>query len=141
LSYYVEAPSVLRALRLFATDPFHVLGLRLEDCKLGAYAHWFPLTSNIVGTVQKEFYDYSTQRGQLELDSHPHHPRADELYQYLIHNLIPNELQQNLPGSLGMEQKRSKTAELAWAAFIALQPSGDLRNGALQKLLGFGWGF
>ncbi len=138
---------------LFATDeivfeylnfnkaPFHVLGLRLEDSKLGAYAHWFPLTSNIVGTVQKEFYDYSTQGGQLELDSHPHHPRANVLYQYLTHNLIPNELQESLPGSLGMQQRRSKRAELAWAAFIALQPSGDLRSGALQKLLGFGWGF
>jgi hypothetical protein len=38
------------------------MGLRLEDCKLGASAHWFLLTSNIKGTVQKEFYDSSTQR-------------------------------------------------------------------------------
>ena len=134
---------------LFATDeivfeylnfnkaPFHVLGLRLEDCKLGAYVHWRPFTSEIVGTVQQEFYDYSTMRGQLELDNDPNHPRVNKLYQYLIHNLIPNELQQRLPGKLGLQQRFSKEAELLWAAFIALQQPGDLRSGALQKLARF----
>ena len=53
---------------LFATDkivfnylrfnkaPQHVLGLRLEDSKLGAYAHWKAFTSDLVGPVKK-FYD------------------------------------------------------------------------------------
>ena len=138
---------------LFATDeivffyldfnkaPFHVLGLRLEDSKLGTYAHWFPLTSDIVGPVQKEFYDYSTERGQLELDSNPNDPRVRKLYENLIHNIRPNELQERLPGKLGVLQALSKRAHLAWAEFIALQPPPTLQSGDLHKLLGFGWGF
>ncbi len=140
---------------LFATDevvfnylnfnkaPFHVLGLRLEDSKLGAYAHWAPFTSDFVGPVQKEFYDYSTENGQLELDSNPNDPRVKDLYQNLIHNIRPNELQERLPGKLGLQQELSKLAHLVWNEFIQLQqpsnsqPSRDL----LQKLLSFGWGF
>ncbi|MBV9269361.1 MAG: sulfatase-like hydrolase/transferase [Acidobacteriaceae bacterium] len=140
---------------LFATDevvfeylnfnkaPFHVLGLRLEDSKLGAYAHWLPLTSQVVGPVQKEFYDYSTERGRLELDSDPNDPRVHDLYENLIHNIVPNELQERLPGNLGAEQTKSKRAELLWAALIAAQqPSNSNSSRALlQKLLGFGWEF
>jgi uncharacterized sulfatase len=138
---------------LFATDeivfdylnfnkaPLHVVGLRLEDSKLGIYAHWLPLTSQIVGPVQKEFYDYSTKHGQLELDSNPNHPRVRGLYQQLIHNIIPHELQERLPGRLGIQQALSKRAELVWAQLIALQQPSTFPSGALQKLLGFGWGF
>ncbi|HEX4164894.1 MAG TPA: sulfatase-like hydrolase/transferase [Bryobacteraceae bacterium] len=138
---------------LFATDeivfeylnfnkaPFHVVGMRLEDSKLGTYAHWLPLTSQMVGNVQKEFYDYSTKRGQLELDNDPNDPRVLALYENLIHNLIPNELQERLPGSLGVQQAVSKRAELIWAAFIASQQPSSLTGGGLHKLLGYGWGF
>ena len=138
---------------LFATDeivfnylnfnkaPLHVLGLRLEDSKLGAYAHWLPLTSRILGPVQKEFYDYSTERGQLELDSNPNDPRVNDLYDNLIHNIVPNELRERLPGRLGVQQALSKRAHLIWAEFIALQQPSTLQRGDLHKLLGFGWEF
>ena len=137
---------------LFATDevvfeylnfnkaPFHVVGLRLEDSKLGTYAHWKPLTSEFVGPVQKEFYDYSTEGGQLELDSNPNDPRVRALYRNLIHNIIPNELQEKLPGALGVAQALSKEAHLAWALFIELhQPTSPRED--LQRLLSYGWGF
>ena len=138
---------------LFATDevvfnylnfnkaPLHVLGLRLEDSKLGAYAHWFPLTSQFVGPVQKEFYDYSTERGQLELDNNPNDSRVNALYENLVHNIVPNELQQTLPGTLGVQQALSKKAHLIWDEFIKLQQPSTLRDGDLHKLLGFGWEF
>lgn len=138
---------------LFATDeivfdylnfnkaPLHVLGLRLEDSKLGAYAHWAPLTSQILPRVQKEFYDYSTARGQLELDSTPGDPRVKALYANLIQNLVPNELQERLPGTLGVQQQLSKRAELIWFEFIKLQQPSTLKLGDLHKLLGFGWEF
>ncbi len=138
---------------LFATDeivfnylnfnkaPLHVLGLRLEDSKLGAYAHWLPLTSRIVGPVQKEFYDYSTERGQLELDSDPNDPRANDLYENLIHNIVPHELRERLPGTLGIQQALSKRAHLIWDEFIALQQPSTFQRGDLHNLLGFGWEF
>jgi len=138
---------------LFATDeivfnylnfnkaPFHVLGLRMEDSKLGAYAHWAPFTSDFVGPVQKEFYDYSTQDGQLELDNNPNDPRVKDLYQNLIHNIRPNELQERLPGRLGLQQQLSKAEHLIWNEFIALQQPSTFQRGDLHKLLGFGWEF
>ncbi|MBV9502277.1 MAG: sulfatase-like hydrolase/transferase [Acidobacteriaceae bacterium] len=127
----------------FNKSPFHVLGLRLEESKLGAYAHWFPLTSRIVGPVQKEFYDYSSERGFLELDSDPNDPRVHDLYQNLIHNIVPNELQERLPGALGVAQAISKRAHLAWSAFIAAQQPSNSQSSRdlLQKLLSYGWGF
>ncbi|MBV8892875.1 MAG: sulfatase-like hydrolase/transferase [Acidobacteria bacterium] len=127
----------------FNKSPFHVLGLRLEESKLGAYAHWFPLTSRIVGPVQKEFYDYSSERGFLELDSDPNDPRVHDLYQNLIHNIVPNELQERLPGALGVAQALSKKAHLAWSAFIAAQQPSNSQSSRdlLQKLLSYGWGF
>jgi arylsulfatase A-like enzyme len=137
---------------LFATDevvfeylnfnkaPFHVVGLRLEDSKLGTYVHWKPLTSEFVGRVQKEFYDYSTESGRLELDSNPNDPRVNNLYENLIHNIIPNELQERLPGALGVAQALSKKAHLAWALLIELhQPTSPRED--LQRLLSYGWGF
>jgi arylsulfatase A-like enzyme len=137
---------------LFATDdmvfnylnfnkaPLHVMGLRLEDSKLGTYSHWLPLTSRVVGPVQKEFYDYSTEGGQLELDSNPNDLRVNRLYQNLIHNIVPNELRERLPGKLGVQQALSKRAHLIWDEFIALQSSSGVKDD-LHKLLGFGWEF
>lgn len=137
---------------LFATDevvfeylnfnkaPFHVLGLRLEDSKLGTYVHWKPLTSDFVGPVQKEFYDYSTEGGLLELNSDPNDPRVRELYRKLVRDIVPNELQQPLPGALRIAQLLSKEAHLAWSLFIeAHQPTSPRED--LQRLLSFGWGF
>ncbi len=136
---------------LFATDeivpahyiynraPTHVLGVRTEDTKLGVYAKWPPLTSQIIpGTVEFEFYDYSTARGQLELDSHPRDPRVRPAYENLLHNIIPNELQERLPGKLGLEQQGSKFAHLLYRDFIALQGADIWKNGGLQTILGYG---
>ena len=60
---------------------------------------------------------------------------------YLINNIVPNELQARLPGTLGVQQALSKRAELLWAEFIALQPPPTWQGGGLHKLLGYGWDF
>src|SRR4051794_39050326 len=40
--------------------------------KLGIYANWYQVSSKIdPASTQIEFYDYSTTRGQLELDNTP----------------------------------------------------------------------
>jgi uncharacterized sulfatase len=124
----------------FNNAPLHVVGLRTKDTKLGVYAKWIPLTSRIIqSSIELEFYDLSTTRGQLELDNTASSdPRVPEMVQHLLNDLIPNELQQPLPGTLRLEQLGSRFFHLLFMEIIALQPSGVWRDGGLQKLLGFG---
>jgi uncharacterized sulfatase len=127
----------------FNLSPTHILGLRTEDTKLGVYSKWIPLTSNIIPSSKElEFYDYSTTNGQLELDNlehtHPGDPRIHSMAQYLLDNLVPNELQEPLPGALRVVQDASKLAHLAYRQLIALEGSDVWRNGGIQTLLGYG---
>jgi uncharacterized sulfatase len=127
----------------FNEAPTHVLGLRTEDTKLGLYAKWVPLTSRIISpSIELEFYDYSTTRGQLELDSTANSDsRVTNMVEELLNNLVPNEMEQRLPGRLGVQQELSKVAHLAFRELIALQPAGVWQRGGLRKLLGFGGDF
>ena len=61
--------------------------------------------------------------------------------QEFLNNLLPNELQQKLPGALGVQQELSKIAHLAFREFVALQQPGVWKNGALRSLLGMGGEF
>ena len=124
----------------FNNAPTHVLGLRTKDTKLGVYAKWIPLTSRIIQpSIELEFYDLSTTRGQLELDNTASSDsRVPDMVQQLLEDLVPNELQQPLPGILRLEQLGSRSVHLLFREFIALQPSGVWRDGGLQTLLGFG---
>ncbi len=139
---------------LFATDevipgyfnfnkaPTHVLGLRTEDTKLGLYAKWHPLTAQIINpSIELEFYDYSTTKGQLELENRSDDPRARAMKRELLNNLLANELQQKLPGALGVQQELSKVAHLAFREFVQLQQPGVWMKGGLRSLLGMGGEF
>ena len=139
---------------LFATDevipgyfnfnkaPTHVLGLRTEDTKLGLYAKWHPLSAQIINpSIELEFYDYSTTKGQLELENRSDDPRARAMKRELLNNLLPNELQQKLPGALGAQQELSKVAHLAFREFVQLQQPGVWMKGGLRSLLGMGGEF
>jgi arylsulfatase A-like enzyme len=124
----------------FNRSPLHILGLRTEDTKLGVYAGWLALTSQIIQpSIELEFYDYSTTNGKLELDNTAKNDsRVNRMVQRLLDHIVPHELQEPLPGSLRLQQEASKIAHLAYREFIALQPSGTWRDGGLQKLLGYG---
>ena len=127
----------------FNRSPTHILGLRTEDTKLGVYSKWIPLTSTIIPSSKElEFYDYSTTDGQLELDnlaySHPDDPRIHSMAQYLLNHLVPNELQEALPGALRVVQQASKHAHLVYRNAIALEGSNVWNNGGLQTILGYG---
>jgi hypothetical protein len=127
----------------FNRSPTHILGLRTEDTKLGVYSKWVPLTSHIIRPSKElEFYDYSTTDGQLELDNlvvtNPGDPRIQSMAQHLLNDLVPNELQEPLPGALRVVQEASKLAHLAYRELIALKGSDVWRNGGLQTLLGYG---
>jgi hypothetical protein len=126
----------------FNRSPTHILGLRTEDTELGVYSKWVPLTSHIIQPSKElEFYDYSTTDGQLELNNlpftDPADPRIQSMARHLLNDLIPNELQEPLPGALGVVQEASKIAHLAYRELIALQGSGIWNNGGTQTLLGY----
>jgi uncharacterized sulfatase len=127
----------------FNRAPLNVLGLRTDDTKLGVYTKWAPLTSMIVpSSIELEFYDYSTKDGRLELDNTAAtDPRAKAMEANLLNNLLPNELQQPLPGDLGVAQQASKAVHLAYRDFIFIQPTLAWAKGALQSLLGYGLEF
>ena len=136
---------------LFATDeiapgyynylnaPTHILGLRTAETKLGAYADWIPLSSTIdQRSKELEFYDYSTTDGQLELDNKPADPRAMAMFQELLNEIIPNEMQQPLPPPLRAQQLASKAAHMAYRAIIEHEPPDTWKNGGLTSILGYG---
>ena len=141
---------------LFATDeiipnffnfnkaPTHVLGLRKEDSKLGVYDKWIPPSSHIIPkSIELEYYDYTTMRGQLELDNIARHdPRAYNESQTLLNEIVPQELQELLPPPLRAQQAASKLAHLLYRELIALKPSGDWsKPNSLTKILGYGGDF
>ena len=127
----------------FNAAPTHILGVRTQDTKLGLYARWTPLTSRIVNSsIHLEFYDYSTSRGKLELDSTADtDSRVAGMVQSLLNDIIPNQLQQPLPGRLRLQQEGSKLKHLIFREYIALQPPPSWQGGGLQSLLGYGRDF
>ena len=124
----------------FDIAPTHILGVRTQDTKLGLYARWIPLTSRIVNpSIELEFYDYSTSRGKLELDNTADtDSRVPGMVQELLNNIIPNQLQQPLPGKLRLQQEGAKLKHLIFREYIALQPPPSWQGGGLQSLLGYG---
>ncbi|MCU1293798.1 MAG: Choline-sulfatase, partial [Bryobacterales bacterium] len=120
--------------------PTHIVGLRMEDTKLGAYADWYTATTKIrPDSAALEFYDYSTPEGKLELmNTAGSDARASSMFQTLLNDLIPNELQALLPGALRLQQEKSKIAHLIYRAVIANLPSGDFKAGAIRSILGYG---
>jgi uncharacterized sulfatase len=101
---------------IYNDAPIHIVGLRTEAAKLGTYATWLGRTTQIKpGTMELEFYDYATEAGLLELTNAPHDPRARRMLKLLLDRLIPDELQQRLPGLLGLVQDVSRKAYLLLA--------------------------
>jgi uncharacterized sulfatase len=148
-----------RSYLLFATDEIapgyfkfngastSILALRTNDTKVGVYADWKPLSVDIdPSTVQLEFYDYPTKAGQLELNGNPNDPRAEQGYEALIQNYLPNELAAPLPGnpldpnSLRFQQIKSEIAH-AFRDLIENELDSTWQSGGLRTLLGYGGPF
>jgi len=97
----------------------------------------------IKSSAELEYYDYTSSNGLLEtINMASQDPAAVQaMVNELLNNLLPNELQQKLPGQLGVQQQLSKTAHLAFREFIDLQPAGVWQKGGLRRLLGIGGDF
>lgn len=121
-------------------SPSHIIGLRTQDAKLGTYANWVGNTTQIdtANGFEREYYDYSTEAGHLELNSDPNSSQAIAMAQALLTNVIPNELRAPLPPLLRPAQALSRQAYLAYAQFIRnYDPSNDA-TAPLSLGTGFG---
>ncbi|WP_446742442.1 sulfatase-like hydrolase/transferase [Silvibacterium acidisoli] len=133
----------------FNSAPTNIVALQTGSGKVGVYADWKPLSTQIdPSTVQLEYYDYGTRAGRLELYSSPQDSHAQEGYDQLVENYIPNELAQPLPGSpldpssLRAQQIKSEIVHLAFRDLIKNEPDSTWQSGnGLFKLLGYGGPF
>ena len=132
----------------FNNCPTHVLGFRTPDTKLGVYANWRKATSAIdPASIQLEFYDYSTTKGQLELENIPDDPRAKAMLAQLLRKVIPNELQKPLPAPYAGWQELAKIAHLTFRGLIEnlplafFQSENQEKTGGLKGILGYGADF
>lgn len=80
--------------------PGHVTMVRTADAKFAAYSHWLDGRIQIDSSADQEFelYDYSTDKGRLELDNqaatgNPLRPKMEQL----LAQAMDTELQQPLP--------------------------------------------
>ena len=98
------------------------------------------LTTRLLpATVQKEFYDHTTTKGQLEpLNTAGSDPRTESMYEMLTNEIIPNELAAILPPPPRAIQEGERIAHILYRDFIARQGLIDILKGGLQKLLGYG---
>ncbi|KAF3888133.1 MULTISPECIES: sulfatase-like hydrolase/transferase [Nostocales] len=86
-------------LLVLGKTPNHIIGYRTDKAKLGAYNFWRSGTIDIeTKGMEIELYNYSTVRGQQELDNVSN--SQPKLYKELVSNLfndaIPNELRKPL---------------------------------------------
>jgi hypothetical protein len=104
--YVLLASDELMHSKLIYNDaPLHIAGVRTPSAKLATYSKWTPATGEIgPETTELEFYDYNTPNGTQELTSTPNDPRARELQDLLLGQLIPDELRARLPGGLARAQ-------------------------------------
>jgi uncharacterized sulfatase len=105
----------------FNSSASHIIGVRTEAGKLGTYSYWAPSTTTISGSSVLEYYDYGTEQGRLELDNQSSSRAAHGLYQQLMKDILPNELQAPLPGKFVAAQD---TAQSRYLEYISLINSG-----------------
>ncbi|MGH7114845.1 MAG: sulfatase-like hydrolase/transferase [Stellaceae bacterium] len=110
----------------FNDSPGHVIGLRTAKAKLGVYANWLPGGNSLAfdGTMELEYYDYTTPGGRAETDNRQlRDPGAAALYALLLHHVLPNELRAPLPPSLVPAQR---VAEKLYLDYVSLINGGSL---------------
>jgi len=121
--------------------PIHIAGLRTQSAKLATYSTWTPRTGQIEpGTVELEFYDYATPQGAAELANNPDDPRAQQMLDILLNDLIPNELRAPLPPGLAAAQDISRAAYLLLEE-QTLNPNTNASVRSVLSQLGYGRGF
>lgn len=124
----------------FNNAPRYILSLRTEAAKLGVYADWIKGTATIdPSTIELEFYDYSTEGGQLELDNlRGDDPRAQTMLNQLITQYLPQQMEAPLPGVYGVTSALAREQFLLYVAALDALTSGNLTNRNLGVFTPFG---
>src|SRR5260370_16595343 len=78
----------------FNSSPGHIIGLRTPGAKLGVYSNWTQATTDIAmdGTMEFEYYDYSTPGGRLEQVNKKSNPPPPALHSIWLPPVIPDQL-------------------------------------------------
>jgi arylsulfatase A-like enzyme len=95
--------------------PSHIVGVRTPEAKAGLYSFWSDGTTRIDPTAEqdREFYDYSTDEGRLELrDQADIGAEGWQLHQFLLETVLPDEVNRPLPDYLRAAQEEG-LADLA----------------------------
>ena len=120
--------------------PTHIYVLRTQEYKVAAYARWRGNGSSIDrSSLEYEFYDYSTERGRLELDNtFASDPRAKPAAVELLTRRLPNQLAQRLPQPYQLQSDAAKLRYLTYIAAIDRLTGAQLADGGIARLTAFG---
>jgi len=104
--------------------PYHILGLVTPEAKLAIYSNWqsIPGLKPISPNQTYEYYDYSTPKGQLELDNTYANSNANAvaMKNNLLNNYWPNEIEAPIPQSLQAIQNITKLELKLFLDLIAI---------------------
>jgi arylsulfatase A-like enzyme len=111
--------------------PTHIIGIRTAESKFGVYANWVQGTTQInPANIELEFYDYSTERGRLEIDSTPGDSRVPALREALLTDILRNELRAPIAPAWRGAQHYSERAYLRYEALLNALTRRELSFGA-----------
>jgi arylsulfatase A-like enzyme len=96
------------ALETYAADaPLHVVALRTAEAKYATYSDWIPGTIQpLTSGAETELYDYTNQRGRLELENLAGRSGSETHLSHLMRRAIAGELREPLPRYLHAAQRR-----------------------------------
>jgi arylsulfatase A-like enzyme len=92
----------------YAADaPLHVIAMRTSRAKFATYSYWQPgsIAAARLGE-EREFYDYSTHEGRLELENQAGASPYEDSMLRRMRRAIRDELHAPLPAHMGLAQER-----------------------------------
>lgn len=109
--------------------PEHVTSIVSQSGKLAVFAHWLPETEWPLFKI-RNYYDYATEGGQLEIENTPDAPAAIAAAGFLELVVIPTELRAPLPARYVAAQKRALAAYWSWVLALDAASTVVLKAGA-----------
>ena len=101
----------------YLNAPEHVIGLAFPEGKLAVYSHWLPETELPLFKTT-EYYDYTTERGRLEIENTPDSETAKAALALLNDKVMAKELRAPLPPQYLSAQKEALRKYWGWVLFF-----------------------
>nr|WP_041408131.1 sulfatase-like hydrolase/transferase [Segniliparus rotundus] len=98
--------------------PGHIVGVRTPDAKAGLYSSWKDGAAQIDpnGPQDREFYDYTTEDGRLELTAQTGQGPKEQQHHDLLQKVLAEEISQPLPAFLKAAQEEGMADLMAQTA-------------------------